>query len=148
VRGPTGCRYLDDPRQSIYVSGGWNFTGDAFRRDADGYFWFEARTDDLIISAGYNISPFEVEAALLGHPSVAECAVVASPDDERGHVVKAYVVAADDVSPSAPLVVALQEHVKQRIAPYKYPRRVEFVDALPRTPSGKVQRTKLRERER
>jgi 2-aminobenzoate-CoA ligase len=148
VRGPTGCRYLDDPRQSIYVSGGWNFTGDAFRRDADGYFWFEARTDDLIISAGYNISPFEVEAALLGHPSVAECAVVASPDDERGHVVKAYVVAADDVSPGAPLVVALQEHVKQRIAPYKYPRRVEFVDALPRTPSGKVQRTKLRERER
>jgi 2-aminobenzoate-CoA ligase len=148
VRGPTGCRYLDDPRQAVYVSGGWNYTGDAFRMDEDGYFWFQARTDDLIISAGYNISPFEVEAVLLGHPAVAECAVVASPDEQRGHVVKAFVVAADGIAAGGPLVAELQEHVKQRIAPYKYPRRVEFVEALPRTPTGKVQRVRLRERER
>jgi 2-aminobenzoate-CoA ligase len=148
VRGPTGCRYLDDPRQSAYVSGGWNYTGDAFRVDEDGYFWFAARTDDLIISAGYNISPFEVEAALLGHPAVAECAVVASPDEERGHVVKAFVVAGEGAVAGAALVEDLQQHVKDRIAPYKYPRRVEFLEALPRTPTGKVQRAKLRERER
>jgi 2-aminobenzoate-CoA ligase len=146
VRGPTGCRYLSDPRQADYVSGGWNYTGDAFRCDEDGYFWFEARTDDLIISAGYNISPFEVESALLAHPAVSECAVVAAPDEQRGHVVKAYVVAADGAQTGDALVAELQQHVKERIAPYKYPRRVEFLDALPRTPTGKVQRVKLRER--
>jgi 2-aminobenzoate-CoA ligase len=146
VRGPTGCRYLSDPRQADYVAGGWNYTGDAFRCDEDGYFWFEARTDDLIISAGYNISPFEVEGALLAHPAVSECAVVAAPDEQRGHVVKAYVVAADGVETSDALVEELQQYVKERIAPYKYPRRVEFLDALPRTPTGKVQRVKLRER--
>jgi 2-aminobenzoate-CoA ligase len=141
VRGPTGCRYLDDPRQASYVRDGWNLTGDAFSMDADGYFWFQARTDDMIISSGYNISGFEVEAALLEHPLVAECAVVAAPDPERGHVVKAYVVAAEPVEARV-----LQDHVKALIAPYKYPRRIEFVAALPRTPTGKVQRNVLRER--
>jgi 2-aminobenzoate-CoA ligase len=141
VRGATGCRYLDDPRQSTYVVDGWNLTGDAFSMDEDGYFWFQARTDDMIISAGYNISGFEVEAALLEHPAVAECAVVAAPDEERGHVVKAYVVTSAAVTAKE-----LQDHVKALIAPYKYPRRVEFLDALPRTPTGKVQRTVLRER--
>jgi 2-aminobenzoate-CoA ligase len=144
VRGPTGCRYLDDPRQSSYVVNGWNLTGDAFRMDEDGYFWFQARTDDMIISAGYNISGAEVESALLEHPAVSECAVVASPDEERGHVVKAFVVTAPDATPGDALVAELQAHVKARIAPYKYPRRVEFIDALPRTPTGKVQRTRLR----
>ncbi|HET6550449.1 MAG TPA: AMP-binding protein [Solirubrobacter sp.] len=141
VRGPTGCRYLDDPRQAVYVRDGWNLTGDAFSMDADGYFWFQARTDDMIISSGYNISGFEVEAALLEHPAVAECAVVAAPDEARGHVVKAFVVASGDVG-----VRELQDHVKALIAPYKYPRQVEFVEALPRTPTGKVQRNVLRER--
>jgi 2-aminobenzoate-CoA ligase len=141
VRGPTGCRYLDDPRQASYVRDGWNLTGDAFSIDADGYFWFQARTDDMIISSGYNISGFEVEAALLEHPLVAECAVVAAPDRERGHVVMAYVVAAEPVDARV-----LQDHVKALIAPYKYPRRIEFVAALPRTPTGKVQRNVLRER--
>jgi 2-aminobenzoate-CoA ligase len=141
VRGPTGCRYLDDPRQASYVRDGWNLTGDAFSMDADGYFWFQARTDDMIISSGYNISGFEVEAALLEHPLVAECAVVAAPDSVRGHVVKAYVVVSEPVEARV-----LQDHVKALIAPYKYPRRVEFVDALPRTPTGKVQRNVLRER--
>jgi 2-aminobenzoate-CoA ligase len=144
VRGPTGCRYLDDPRQTTYVVNGWNLTGDAFRMDGDGYFWFQARTDDMIISSGYNISGAEVESALLEHPAVAECAVVASPDEERGHVVKAYVVTTPDVVADDALAADLQAHVKARIAPYKYPRRVEFLDALPRTPTGKVQRTRLR----
>jgi 2-aminobenzoate-CoA ligase len=121
------------------VVDGWNLTGDAFQMDADGYFWFQARTDDMIISAGYNISGFEVEATLLEHPQVAECAVVGAPDDERGHIVKAFVVASGEVS-----VRELQDHVKARIAPYKYPRAVEFVEALPRTPTGKVQRNVLR----
>jgi acyl-coenzyme A synthetase/AMP-(fatty) acid ligase len=115
--------------------------------DADGYFWFQARNDDLIISSGYNISPFEVETALVEHPAVAECAVVASPDDERGHVVKGFVVPVADADPTPELVADLQRHVKERIAPYKYPRRIEFLDALPRTPTGKVQRAVLRERE-
>ena len=141
VRGPTGCRYLDDARQSKYVRDGWNLTGDAFSMDADGYFWFQARTDDMIISSGYNISGFEVEAALLEHPLVQECAVVGVPDEARGHVVKAYVVTRETVEADA-----LQDYVKARIAPYKYPRRVEFLDALPRTPTGKVQRNVLRER--
>jgi 2-aminobenzoate-CoA ligase len=141
VRGPTGCRYLADERQAKYVRDGWNLTGDAFSMDADGYFWFQARTDDMIVSSGYNISGFEVEAALLEHPAVTECAVVAAPDEARGHVVMAYVVAGAAVS-----VQELQDHVKALIAPYKYPRRIEFVDALPRTPTGKVQRNVLRER--
>jgi 2-aminobenzoate-CoA ligase len=145
VRGPTGCRYLDDPRQSSYVVNGWNLTGDAFRTDEDGYFWFQARTDDMIISAGYNISGAEVESVLLEHRAVGECAVVASPDEERGHVVKAFVVPAPGIEADAALVPELQEHVKARIAPYKYPRRVQFVEALPRTPTGKVQRNVLRE---
>jgi 2-aminobenzoate-CoA ligase len=147
VRGPTGCRYLEDERQSEYVVGGWNVTGDAFRVDDDGYFFFEARNDDLIVSSGYNISPFEVETALLDHAAVGECAVVADPDEERGHVVKAYVVLAGGAAGDGALVHALQDHVKQRIAPYKYPRRIEFLDALPRTATGKVQRSVLRERE-
>ena len=147
VRGPTGCRYLDDPRQSDYVVDGWNLTGDAFRCDEDGYFWFAARNDDLIVSAGYNISPLEVEGALLQHDAVAECAVVASPDEQRGHVVKAFVVTAGGVAAEDELVAELQRHVKERIAPYKYPRRIEIVDALPRTLTGKVQRAVLRERE-
>jgi 2-aminobenzoate-CoA ligase len=141
VRGPTGCRYLDDERQTVYVRDGWNLTGDAFSMDADGYFWFQARTDDMIVSSGYNISGFEVEAALLEHPAVAECAVVAAPDEARGQVVMAYVVAGAAVTAEE-----LQDHVKALIAPYKYPRRIEFVDALPRTPTGKVQRNVLRER--
>jgi 2-aminobenzoate-CoA ligase len=123
------------------VREGWNLTGDAFSIDADGRFWFQARTDDMIISSGYNISGFEVEAALLEHPAVAECAVIAAPDAERGHVVMAYVVAGEPVGARE-----LQDHVKALIAPYKYPRRIEFVDALPRTPTGKVQRNVLRER--
>jgi 2-aminobenzoate-CoA ligase len=147
VRGPTGCRYLDDPRQSVYVVDGWNVTGDAFRFDEDGYFWFAARTDDLIVSAGYNISPLEVESALLEHDAVAECAVVASPDEARGHVVKAFVVTSDGANAGDELAAELQQHVKERIAPYKYPRRIEFVDALPRTLTGKVQRAVLRKRE-
>jgi 2-aminobenzoate-CoA ligase len=147
VRGPTGCRYLADPRQTEYVVDGWNLTGDAFRVDEDGYFWFEARNDDLIVSSGYNISPFEVETALLEHDAVAECAVVASPDVDRGHVVKAFVVLPEGVAGDEELVEALQAHVKARIAPYKYPRSVEFLDALPRTPTGKVQRSALRRRE-
>ncbi len=141
VRGPTGCRYLDDPRQAVYVRDGWNLTGDAFSMDADGYFWFQARTDDMIISSGYNISGFEVEATLLEHPFVAECAVVAAPDPERGHIVKAFVVATETVEARV-----LQDYVKARIAPYKYPRAIEFVAELPRTPTGKVQRNVLRER--
>src|SRR3954453_17348402 len=147
VRGPTGCRYLDDPRQSDYVIDGWNVTGDTFRCDEDGYFWFAARTDDLIVSAGYNISPLEVEGALLEHDAVAECAVVAAPDEERGHVVKAFVVVAEGVAAGDGLAGELQQHVKDRIAPYKYPRRIQFVDALPRTLTGKVQRAILRQRE-
>jgi 2-aminobenzoate-CoA ligase len=148
VRGPTGCRYLDDPRQTSYVVGGWNLTGDAFRMDEDGYFWFQARTDDMIVSSGYNISGAEVESALIEHPAVADCAVVASPDEERGHVVKAFVVVTPDATPGDALAADLQAHVKARIAPYKYPRRVEFLDALPRTPTGKVQRTRLRAMDR
>ncbi|HEY2636274.1 MAG TPA: AMP-binding protein, partial [Solirubrobacteraceae bacterium] len=147
VRGPTGCRYLDDPRQADYVVDGWNVTGDSFTVDEDGYFWFAARNDDLIVSSGYNISPLEVEGALLEHAAVAECAVVGSPDEQRGHVVKAYVVPAEGVGVDDALTAALQDHVKARIAPYKYPRRIEFLDALPRTATGKVRRGELRARE-
>lgn len=145
VQGPTGCRYLDDPeRQRGYVMNGWNLTGDAYRMDEDGYFWYQARTDDMIISAGYNIAGPEVEAVLLEHPSVAECGVVGLPDEERGQVVSAFVVLRAETTGDAAMVKALQEWVKARIAPYKYPRRVEFVDALPRTQTGKLQRFRLR----
>lgn len=147
VQGPTGCRYLDNPaRQAIYVQGGWNFTGDSYLMDADGYFWYQARTDDLIVSAGYNISGPEVEAVLLEHPKVMECAVVGAPDDSRGMIVKAYVVLRDPTDGTPETVRELQDHVKAQIAPYKYPRAVEFIDRLPRTQTGKVQRFVLRER--
>jgi 2-aminobenzoate-CoA ligase len=147
VKGPTGCRYLADPRQRQYVQRGWNLTGDVFVQDADGYFTFVARADDMIISSGYNIAGPEVEEALNAHPAVAECAVVGAPDDTRGQLVKAYVVLAPGVAGDAALVAELQEHVKRTIAPYKYPRAVEFVTELPRTATGKVQRFVLRERD-
>jgi 2-aminobenzoate-CoA ligase len=147
VKGPTGCRYLADERQRHYVPGGsrdgWNVTGDACVMDEDGYFFYQARTDDLIISAGYNIAGPEVEAALLAHPAVAECGVVGVPDEERGMVVKAFVVLKAG-TPGQATAKDLQEHVKRTIAPYKYPRQIEFVAALPRTETGKLQRFKLR----
>jgi len=149
VKGPTGCRYLADARQRDYVVNGWNVTGDTYRVDEDGYFWFEARADDMIISAGYNIAGPEVESALLEHPAVVECAVVASPDPERGHIVKAFVVRSREYEAAGQeLVSELQDFVKQRIAPYKYPRKIEWIDTLPKTQSGKVQRFRLREMER
>ena len=144
VKGPTGCRYLADERQKDYVRDGWNVTGDAYSMDADGYFFFQARTDDMIISAGYNIAGPEVEGALLSHPAVAECGVVGQPDEERGMVVKAFVVLEKDFSANDEMTKQLQEHVKRNIAPYKYPRAIEFVDALPRTETGKLQRFKLK----
>ncbi|HSM20456.1 MAG TPA: benzoate-CoA ligase family protein [Hyphomicrobiales bacterium] len=146
VKGPTGCRYLADERQKDYVRDGWNLTGDAFTRDAEGVFHFVARTDDMIVSAGYNISGPEVEAALLSHPDVAECAVVGAPDAERGQIVEAHVVPAEGVSGDEACIKRLQEHVKAEIAPYKYPRSIKFVDALPKTQTGKIQRFRLRER--
>ncbi len=133
VRGPTGCRYLADPRQQSYVQDGWNITGDSYRQDADGYFWFQARSDDMIIASGYNIAGPEVEAALVAHPAVAECAVVGVPDQERGTIVKAYVVLRPGHAASEETARALQEHVKAEIAPYKYPRAIAFLDSLPRT---------------
>lgn len=145
VKGPTGCRYLADPRQAAYVQDGWNITGDTFVRDNDGYFWYRARSDDMIISSGYNIGGPEVEEALLAHPDVAECGVVGAPDEARGQIVKAYVVLAPDVAGDADKVKELQDHVKARIAPYKYPRAIEFVTSLPRTNTGKLQRFRLRE---
>jgi 2-aminobenzoate-CoA ligase len=145
VKGPTGCRYLADERQSRYVHDGWNLTGDAYRMDADGYFWYQARTDDMIISAGYNIAGPEVESALLLHPAVAECAVIGVADEERGQIVKAFVVLKKGVVVQAQMGVMLQNFVKQTIAPYKYPRAVEFRESLPRTETGKLQRFKLRE---
>jgi 2-aminobenzoate-CoA ligase len=145
VKGPTGCRYLADPRQRNYVFNGWNLTGDAYEMDTDGYFWYRARTDDMIISAGYNIAGPEVEDALLKHPAVAECAVIGWPDEERGQVVKGFVVLKQSFEPSAEMVKELQEFVKQAIAPYKYPRAMEFLPVLPRTENGKLQRYKLRE---
>ncbi|MFN3565344.1 MAG: AMP-binding protein [Burkholderiaceae bacterium] len=147
VMGPTGCRYLADPRQTNYVRDGWNYTGDAYLVDDDGYFVYQARTDDMIVSAGYNIAGPEVEAALLAHPAVAECGVVASPDEERGAIVKAFVVLKPGNEPGDALVKALQEHVKSQIAPYKYPRAIEFVSSLPRTETGKLQRFQLRQLE-
>jgi 2-aminobenzoate-CoA ligase len=145
IKGPTGCRYLDDPRQKDYVIDGWNVTGDRYRVDEDGYFWFEARADDMIISSGYNIAGPEVESALLAHPGVRECAVVGVPDEARGHIVKAFVVAAAGHNPGEALTRELQEFVKMSIAPYKYPRAVEFVESLPKTSTGKVQRYVLRQ---
>jgi len=145
VRGPTGCRYLADKRQKNYVSNGWNLTGDSFSRDKDGRFHFAARNDDMIISAGYNIAGPEVEAALLAHPDVAECAVIGAPDQERGQIVSAYVVLKAGVERDNLRIKLLQDHVKATIAPYKYPRAVNFVDALPKTATGKIQRFKLRE---
>jgi 2-aminobenzoate-CoA ligase len=146
IKGPTGCRYLDDPRQRDYVAGGWNVTGDTYRRDADGYYWYLARSDDMIVSSGYNIGAPEVENALLSHPAVAECAVIGVPCPERGQKVKAFVVLAADVQGSDELVAELQAHVKAEIAPYKYPREIAFVEALPKTATGKLRRSELRTR--
>jgi 2-aminobenzoate-CoA ligase len=147
VRGPTGCRYLNNlERQRTYVQGSWNLTGDSYIEDEEGYFWYQARTDDMIISAGHNISGPEIEAVLLDHPKVAECGVVGVPDEERGQIVKAYVVLRQGFEPGPELVKELQDFVKAEIAPYKYPRAVEFLDSLPRTETGKLQRFKLRER--
>src|SRR5689334_3438841 len=145
VRGPTGCRYLSDKRQKDYVSDGWNLTGDAFIQDENGRFSFIARADDMIISSGYNIAGPEVEAALLSHPAVAECGVVGAPDEARGMIVKAYVVVAASATPDDALATALQEHVKRAIAPYKYPRAIEFVTQLPKTETGKLKRFALRQ---
>jgi 2-aminobenzoate-CoA ligase len=147
VKGPIGCRYLDDPRQAVYVQHGWNVTGDSYLIDQDGYFWFQARSDDMIISAGYNISGPEVEQAVLSHPAVAECAVVAAPDPERTFIVKAFVVLKPGQTGDAALVKSIQEHVKAEIAPYKYPRAIEFATSLPRTETGKLQRFRLRQQE-
>jgi 2-aminobenzoate-CoA ligase len=144
VKGPTGCRYLDDPRQANYVQAGWNFPGDAFMQDDDGYFVYQARTDDMIITAGYNVAGPEVEAALLQHPAVAECGVVGKPDEERGMVILAYVVLKPGQPADAAQVKTLQDHVKHTLAPYKYPRELRFVSALPRTETGKLQRFALR----
>jgi 2-aminobenzoate-CoA ligase len=144
IKGPTGCRYLDDERQKNYVENGWNVTGDTYRRDADGYFWYLARSDDMIVSSGYNIGAPEVENALLSHPAVAECAVIGVPCPERGQKVKAFIVLADFAEPSEELAEKLQGFVKEQIAPYKYPREIEFVEALPKTATGKLKRSELR----
>jgi 2-aminobenzoate-CoA ligase len=146
VQGPTGCRYLADPRQRSYVQDGWNITGDTYVRDADGYYWFQARSDDMIVSAGYNIAGGEVEEALLGHPDVLEVAVVGAPDPDRGTIVQAFVVLRPGARADADKVAELQDFAKQCIAPYKYPRSVEFVAELPKTVSGKTQRYRLRQR--
>jgi 2-aminobenzoate-CoA ligase len=144
-QGTGRCRYLSDDRQRVYVQNGWNITGDIFRRDADGYFWYEARSDDLIVSSGYNIAGPEVEQTLLDHPDVAECAVVAYPDEDRGSIVKAYIVLGPGVVADDHEVRALQNFVKSVIAPYKYPRAIEFIDELPKTPTGKVSRKALKD---
>ncbi|MBW4710150.1 benzoate-CoA ligase family protein [Roseobacter sp. YSTF-M11] len=145
VRGPTGCRYLADDRQLDYVRDGWNITGDSFTMDAEGYLHFAARNDDMIVSSGYNIAGPEVEAALLSHPAVAECGVVGAPDITRGSIVQAHVVLADGYRGDARMVKDLQDHVKATIAPYKYPRDIRFIGALPKTATGKIQRFALRE---
>jgi 2-aminobenzoate-CoA ligase len=144
VRGPTGCRYLSDPRQRNFVRDGWNLPGDTVRIDADGYVYYQARADDMIVSAGYNISGPEVESVLMHHDAVAECAVVGVAHEERGQIVKAFVVLNAGYEPSEALVVELQTYVKEQIAPYKYPRAIEFIDALPRTETGKLKRFALR----
>ena len=145
VKGPTGCRYLADERQKTYVHDGWNLPGDAARMDDDGYIWYEARTDDMIVSSGYNVGAPEVENALLKHPAVSECGVVGQQHDQRGTIIKAYVVCADNIKSGPDLAVELQDHVKRTIAPYKYPREVQFVNELPKTGTGKIQRFRLRE---
>jgi 2-aminobenzoate-CoA ligase len=147
VKGPTGCRYFDDDRQAAYVQGGWNVTGDTYRQDQDGYFWYLARSDDMIVSSGYNIAAPEVENALLSHPAVTECAVIGAPCEERGQRVKAFVVCAPGHDAGEPLAETLKAHVKATIAPYKYPRDIEFVGSLPRTATGKLQRFALRKRQ-
>ena len=144
VRGPTGCRYLSDERQRSYVKDGWNLTGDAYLMDADGYFFYQSRTDDMIVSSGYNIAAPEVEAALLLHLDVLECAVIGVPDAERGQIVKAFVVLQTGASAGAEKIRALQDFVKQTLAPYKYPRAIEFRTELPKTETGKLQRFKLK----
>ena len=144
VIGPTGCRYMDDARQTSYVQQGWNRPGDAFVQDDDGYFHYQARDDDMIITAGYNVGGPEVEDCLLTHPAVAECAVIGQPDEARGMVIKAFVVLKPEQPCDAAMAKTLQDHVKHGIAPYKYPREIEFVAALPRTETGKLQRFKLR----
>jgi 2-aminobenzoate-CoA ligase len=144
VRGPTGCKYLADDRQKVYVRNGWNLTGDTFLQDEDGYFVYQARSDDMIISAGYNIAGPEVEAALLQHPAVAECGVIGVADEERGQIVKAFIVLKPGHAAVDQTVVSLQTFVKENIAPYKYPRAIEFIKALPRTETGKLQRFKLK----
>jgi 2-aminobenzoate-CoA ligase len=145
VRGPIGCRYLNDPeRQKAYVVEGWNLTGDAFHADKDGFLWYHSRTDDMIVSAGYNISGAEIEEVLLEHSAVLECAVVGAPDPHRGQIVKAFVVLRDPTLATEDLKKSLQDMVKTSIAPYKYPRAIEFLSALPRTETGKVQRAALR----
>ena len=144
VIGPTDCKYMDDARQSKYVINGWNYPGDAFTQDADGYFFYQARDDDMIITSGYNVGGPEVEDALMLHPAVAECGVIGLPDDERGMVVKAFVVLRPGFGASAACVKQLQDHVKATLAPFKYPRQIEFIDKLPRTETGKLQRYKLR----
>jgi 2-aminobenzoate-CoA ligase len=145
VKGPTGCRYLSDDRQRAYVRDGWNLTGDSFYQADDGYFHFAARSDDMIVSSGYNIAGPEVEAALLSHPAVLECGVVAAPDDERGHIVQAHVVLTPDFSPDDETRKSLQDHVKKSIAPFKYPRSFVFIEALPKTQTGKIQRFRLKQ---
>ncbi|HEX6018134.1 MAG TPA: 2-aminobenzoate-CoA ligase, partial [Burkholderiaceae bacterium] len=146
VKGPTGCRYLADERQTTYVQNGWNLTGDAYRIGDDGQYEFQARTDDMIISGGYNIAGPEVESALMLHPAVAECAVIGADDEQRGMIVKAFVVLKPGHNGDDALVKTLQDFVKQTIAPYKYPRAIEFRSELPRTETGKLQRFRLRER--
>ncbi len=149
VRGPTGCRYLNGPDfQRNYVRDGWNITGDSYRVDGDGYFWYEGRTDDMIVSAGYKIAAVEIEAALLEHPKVMECAVIGAPSEERGEIVKAFVVLHDGTLADDLLRRELQDFVKSQIAPYKYPRAIEFVPELPHSSTGKLQRARLRELER
>ncbi len=145
LQGPVGCRYLDDPRQADYVKNGWNYPGDSFVQDDDGYFFYQARADDMIITAGYNVGGPEVEDALLKHPAVAECGVIGKPDADRGMIVKAFCVLKPGHEGDAALVKALQDHVKATIAPFKYPREIEFVTVLPRTETGKLQRFKLRQ---
>jgi 2-aminobenzoate-CoA ligase len=144
VRGPTGCRYLADSRQRDFVKNGWNMTGDLYRRDAEGYHWYVARIDDMIVSGGYNIAGPEIETALCEHPAVQECAVVGWDDTERGQIVKAFVVVKPGVAIGPDLIKTLQDYVKSTLAPYKYPRAVEFVDSLPKTATGKLQRSQLR----
>jgi 2-aminobenzoate-CoA ligase len=149
VRGPTGCRYLNAPEfQCKYVQNGWNITGDSYRIDEDGYFWYQGRTDDLIVSAGYKISAVEVESALISHPAIAECAVIGQPNKDRGEIVKAFVVLKDGTTADDLLRRELQDYVKSQIAPYKYPRAIEFVTGLPHTVTGKLQRSKLREQQK